>query len=76
MKDEVRAFVLNDLLSGKLVADDENLLLSGLVDSLGVMRLVAHLEKRHQVTIPPEDVVIEHFESIDAIAAYMTRSAA
>lgn len=76
MKDEIRAFVLNDLLSGKPVADDEDLLLGGLVDSLGVMRLVAYLEQRHQVTIPPEDVVIEHFESIDAIAAYMSRRAA
>ena len=34
MKDQVRQFIVNELLDGKTVSDGEELLLSGLVDSL------------------------------------------
>lgn len=70
MKSEIRTYVIDELLGGRAVADDEDLLLSGLVDSLGVMRLVRHLEQRFAITVPAADVVIEHFETIDAVAAY------
>ena len=71
MKDEIRRFIIETLLNGKAVGDGEDLLLSGLVDSLGVMRLVRHIEENLSVAVPAEDVVIEHFETIDAIAAYL-----
>jgi len=54
---------------------DENLLLSGLVDSLGVMTLVAHLEEVTGAPVPMEDVILENFATINAITAYIgTRS--
>ena len=43
------------------------LVLKQLVDSLGVMRLIAWIEKRFDLRIPPEDVTIDNFETIDAI---------
>jgi acyl carrier protein len=71
MKDEIRTFITTSLLQGKPVADDEDLLLSGLIDSLGVMRLVRHLETSFGITVPPEDVIIEHFATVNDIAAYV-----
>jgi len=41
------------------------------VDSLGVMRLVTHLEQQYSIKIPPEDVTIEHFMNIEAISLYL-----
>ncbi|MBX2855167.1 MAG: acyl carrier protein [Rhodobacteraceae bacterium] len=77
MKDDIRSFIIGSLLNGKSVGDAEDLLLSGMVDSLGVMRLVRHLEQTHDISIPAEDVVIENFVSIDAVATYLdTRRAA
>ena len=71
MKDQVRQFIVNELLDGKTVSDGEELLLSGLVDSLGVMRLVAYLEGLISAPVPPADITIEHFSSIDGIVAYV-----
>lgn len=68
---ELQSFVETTLLSGQSVTTEENLLLSGLVDSLGVMTLVAHLEGVTGTPIPPEDVVLENFASVDAIIAYL-----
>jgi len=68
---ELQSFVETTLLDGQSVTPEENLLLSGLVDSLGVMTLVAHLEGVTGTSIPPEDVVLENFASVDAIIAYL-----
>lgn len=71
MKPGVRSYIIDELLSGKTVADDEELLVSGLVDSIGVMRLVAYLEQQYTIAVPPQDVTIEHFATIEAIVSYL-----
>ena len=50
---------------------DENLLTGGLVDSVGIVRLIAHLKERLGVTVPPTDLVPENFRTIRVMAAYM-----
>lgn len=50
---------------------DENLLISGLVDSVGIVRLIAHLKDRLQVEVPPGDLVPENFRTIRVMAEYM-----
>jgi acyl carrier protein len=74
-KDALRQFVTTQLLMqpGMSLDDDEELLLSGLVDSLGAVRLINFVESELSVQVPPEDVVIEHFQSINAIAAYLNQ---
>jgi len=74
-KSELTAFVSEKLLAGQKIGSDENLLLSGLVDSLGVMTLVAHLETVTGTQIPMEDVILDNFESIDAIIQYLSARA-
>jgi len=73
MKESIRTFIVNELLSGQVVTHDEDLLLSGLLDSMSVMRLVLHLETAFAVKVPPEDVVIENFTSVETINAYLNR---
>jgi acyl carrier protein len=70
-KEALTAFVSDKLLAGQAITSDENLLLSGLVDSLGVMTLVAHLEEVTSDKIPMEDVILENFASVDAILSYL-----
>ncbi len=76
MKEEIRNFILNELLSGQEVGDDEDLLISGLVDSLGVMRLVTYIEDQFAAAVPPEDVTIENFGTIGTIGEYVERRVA
>ncbi len=65
----ITAQLLDDRAS-ELTADDE-LLGSGLIDSLGVMRLIRFLEEQFEVRVPPADVTIEHFSSVTTIVAYI-----
>ena len=51
------------------VADDHPLLDTGLIDSLGIFELVTHIEQACGVTIEDEEVVPEHFGTINDIAA-------
>lgn len=70
----VSTFIETELMGGASnvpVQIDDDLLTSGIVDSLGVMRLVAFVESEFGVATPPEDVTIEHFVSILAIADYI-----
>lgn len=77
MKDIIRSYISDTLLSGADIANDDDLLLSGLLDSLSVIRLVQHLENEFAVRVPPEEIVIEHFTSVDTITAYLeTKKAA
>ncbi len=68
---ELTRFVSDKLLGGRAIAADEELLLSGLVDSLGVMSLVAHIEDVTGAPVPMQDVILENFATINAIADYV-----
>jgi acyl carrier protein len=68
-------FVSDELLNGEAIDPDENLLADGVVDSLGMMRLVAFIEDAFGVSIPPEHFTIENFRTIDSIARYLASSA-
>jgi acyl carrier protein len=57
-----------DLLPMK---SDLNLLESGILDSLSIMRLVLFLEQQFGVKVSPEEVVPKNFRSIDSICAYL-----
>ena len=68
--DYISRELLDDQGSGALEADDD-LLGSGLLDSLGVMRLVQHIEESRGLTVPPVDVTIENFMTVARIVAYL-----
>ncbi|MEM9475331.1 MAG: acyl carrier protein [Pseudomonadota bacterium] len=70
-KSMIRDFIVSKLLNGRAIADDENLLLSGLIDSLGVFELVAFLEKTFSIAVPLDEVVLENFTSVATIEAYV-----
>ncbi|MEM6469273.1 MAG: acyl carrier protein [Planctomycetota bacterium] len=53
------------------ISDETDLLGSGHIDSMGIMRLVNHLESEFGVSVPPEDVTIENFETVTKIASYL-----
>lgn len=48
-----------------------DLLLTGLVDSLGVVVIVDWIEQELGIEIDPGDVVLEHFQTVDLMLAYL-----
>ena len=73
MKRDILDYIKSDLLLDQnlVIDDDENLLVSGILDSLALMRLVAHLEDTHDIEIPPTDITLENFASLSVIAGYL-----
>jgi acyl carrier protein len=71
-QESIKRFLTTELLrDNKNLSVDDNLLIGGLVDSLGVMLLISYIEEHFSIHVPPEDVTIEHFRSIRAIAEYI-----
>jgi acyl carrier protein len=71
---ELLTLVAEDIsLTGEPITSDTELLLSGMVDSLGVVRVVHWIEERCGISVDPADVTLEHFETVGAIVAYVCR---
>jgi acyl carrier protein len=73
-RETLKNFIVSDVLGGMTgiqLGYDDDLLLSGLINSLGVMRLVAFTQTQFGIEVPMEDVVIENFQTIEAIATYL-----
>ena len=49
---------------------DTDLLLTGLVDSLGVVMIVGWMEAELDVAIDPADVVLDNFQTVGQMVAY------
>ncbi len=67
-------YITEDLLASHGDLDlegDDNILTTGLIDSLGIMQLIGFIEEEFGVVVPPEDVTIEHFRTVNKIIAYL-----
>ena len=74
IKEQVREFILQNLAHGKGITqltDDESLMQNGVVDSLGIFRLVAFLESAFRLRISDEAITHENFQSINSIEQYV-----
>lgn len=63
------AFPLSDALDD--LSDDDSLLETGVLDSMGVLELVAFLEERYAIDIPDEDLRPEYLDSVTRIVSYI-----
>jgi acyl carrier protein len=67
-------FLFREDISG--LADDESLLESGVMDSTGILELVAFLETVFSIQMADAEIVPENLDSIAAIAHYLERKLA
>ena len=72
---QVREFIVANFLYGQERAfkDDDSFLGEGIVDSTGVLQLVAFLEETYGITVEDEDLTPENMDSITTVTAYLYR---
>jgi acyl carrier protein len=72
-KDAIRTFIYDKfpIARSRGLEDTSRLLEDGILDSLGVLELVNHLQDELGIAIEDEELVPENFSSIDAIAAFV-----
>lgn len=66
-------YIKEDLLRGRMkdLQAEDDLLSSGVINSLGILQLVSFVEERMGIEIPDEDVIYENFHSVSALAEYL-----
>jgi acyl carrier protein len=72
----VRAFILENFLPGdppESLRNDDLLLEGGIVDSGSVIAVVAFLEERFGITVEDDDLLVEHFATVEHIARFVAR---
>jgi acyl carrier protein len=70
VQDELRAFIINELkFQGSAVdlGGDLQLIEEEVIDSLGIMEIVAFLEERFGIEILDEEIVLTNFGTLDAM---------
>jgi acyl carrier protein len=71
---EIRNFVVDHFLSGHTEKlRDDGSLLGDVIDSMGVLDLVAYLQDRFKITVEDEEVMPSNLDTINNLAAYVAR---
>ena len=79
IKESIRNYIKSELVNNKdhrELSDSDQLIESGVIDSLGMMKLIGFLEDNHSVQIDDMELVPENFSSIDAIASLVVKKMA
>lgn len=71
---EIREFVLTNFLFGQEgtgLAEDQSFLESGIIDSTGVLELVAFLEQRYGIAVGDRELLPENLDSIRNVTGFV-----
>ncbi len=70
----IREYIVREFLFGaadETFTDEDSLIDAGIIDSVGVLELVAFLQRRFGVEVMDADLVPEHFDSIAGMARFV-----
>jgi acyl carrier protein len=75
---ELEKFILTEVvadygLDKKSLAPDENLITQGIIDSLGILKLVSFMEKSFGIKINNEEIIPENFQTLNALAEFVEK---
>lgn len=75
IQETIREFILKAFPAARLkkIQDQDNLLDNGIVDSLGVLDIVGFLEAQFGLSISDDELELEDFASIEALARFVQR---
>jgi acyl carrier protein len=72
----IRQFLVEDVFYDRDLAHlgpDDSLLAKGLLDSMAILKTVTFCEEQFGITIPDQEVLPDHFESVRSIAKLVER---
>jgi acyl carrier protein len=73
---EIRGFVVANFLFGQenaALTEEQSFLESGIIDSTGVLELVAFLEQRFGIAVDDRELLPENLDSISNVTRFITR---
>jgi acyl carrier protein len=75
IKTKIKDFIVENFLFGDDggLKNDTSFLENGVIDSTGILELVTFLDETFHIEIADEELVPENLDSIDNIAAFLSR---
>lgn len=73
---EIRAFIVANFLfgqEGKGFTEDESFLETGIIDSTGLLELVAFVEQQYGISIADRELLPENLDSLKNISQFIAR---
>jgi acyl carrier protein len=74
--DPIMEFIKNQLVGEKTpknIGRKDDLIESGIIDSLGIQKLLAFLESRFSIRIEDEELIPENFNSVESIDSFICK---
>jgi acyl carrier protein len=76
--EQARDFVVENFMymrKVKTIGDDESLLRTGVISSLGMMEVVEWVETTFGVTVDPDEITEQNFDTLRGIARFVASKA-
>jgi len=76
MQQQIRHFILSSFLftdDESKLKNDDSLLERGIMDSTGVLELVAFLESQFGIKVADDELLPENLDSVDRVSAFIAR---
>jgi acyl carrier protein len=75
MKEQLRSFMVDNFLFGQPLelSDDDSLQDAAIIDSTGVLELVAYLEQTFGLTIDNDELLPDNLDSINRLTRFVQR---
>ena len=73
---KIRAFIFDNFLfdaEEDALQNDTSFLEEGIIDSTGVLELVDWLEEEFEIAVDDEELIPENLDSVNLLAAYISR---
>jgi acyl carrier protein len=76
--EQARDFVVDNFMymrKVKTIGDDESLLRTGVISSLGMMEVVDWVESTFSVSVDPDEITEQNFDTLRGIARFVSSKA-
>jgi acyl carrier protein len=76
IRQDLRSFIISNFMFGQggdSLTDGQSFLETGVIDSTGVLELIAFLEQQYSITVEDHEVIPVNLDSVDQIVAFVQR---
>jgi acyl carrier protein len=76
---DIRTFIIDNFMFGQapeVLGDDQSFLETGVIDSTGVLELIAFLEQQYAISVDDHEVIPANLDSVAQLVAFVDRKRA
>ena len=75
VRDTIKDYILKNFVfeENEQLSDDQSLLRTGVVDSTGILELIAFVQQEFKIDFEDSELVADNFDTINRVAACVSR---